>query len=163
MVKNLSDSKKNYLSEEELYELGRISSGRNIAITRFLEQNLIFRCALVSLGLYAALFFFVSPFMYVSSIDQADIVAQSYRNLFRVRLLIVVMLGIGLVVSFIDGRVFKGFLLCVLIVLSNYSIDMYYFYHEHLAQSAHILKALYYTRPLLFLALITMYFNYNKS
>jgi hypothetical protein len=63
MVKNLSDSKKNYLSEEELYELGRISSGRNIAITRFLEQNLIFRCALVSLGLYAALFFFVSPFM----------------------------------------------------------------------------------------------------
>ena len=163
MVKNLSDSKKSYLSEEELYELGKISSTRNIAITRFLEQNHIFRCALLFLGAYAVLFFVVSPFMYVSSIDQADIVALSYRNLLRVRLLIVLMLSIGLVISFIDGRVFKGFLLCVLIVLSNYSIDMYYFYHEHLSQSANILKALYYTRPLLFLAVITMYLNYNKS
>ena len=162
-MKNLSDSKQNHLSEEELFELSKISSGRNVFMSRFGEQNLVFRCASIFLALTGVLVFAVSPFVYVSGIDPTDIVAQSYRNLFRVRLLIVVMLGIGLVVSFIDGRVFKGFLLCVLIVLSNYSIDMYYFYHEHLAQSAHILKALYYTRPLLFLALIIMYFNYNKS
>ena len=46
-MKNLSDSKQNHLSEEELIALSKISSGRNVIMTRFFEQNLVFRCAAI--------------------------------------------------------------------------------------------------------------------
>ena len=162
-MKNLSDSKQNHLSEEELLELSKISSGRNVFMSRFVEQNLVFRSASIFLALTAVLVFVFFPFMYVSEIDPTDIVAQSYRGLLRVRLFIVIALCVGLVVSFYYGRLFRGFLLSVIIVLSNYSIDMYYFYNEYLSQSDVVFQVLYYTRPVLFVALILMYINYNKS
>jgi hypothetical protein len=162
-VKNLSDSKQNHLSEEELLELSKISSGRNVFMSRFVEQNLVFRSASIFLALTAVLVFVFFPFMYVSEIDPTDIVAQSYRGLLRVRLFIVIALCVGLVVSFYYGRLFRGFLLSVIIVLSNYSIDMYYFYNEYLTQSDSAYQVFYYTRPALFVALILMYVNYNKS
>ena len=161
-MKNLSDSKQNHLSEEELLELSKISSGRNVFISRFVEQNLVFRSASIFLALTAVLVFVFSPFVYVSGIDPTDIVAQSYRVLLRVRLFIIIAFAIGLVVSFYDGRVFRGFLLTLIIVLSYYSIDMYYFYNEYLSQSDIVFQVLYYTRPVLFVALILMYINYNK-
>ena len=101
--------------------------------------------------------------MYTTEIDPTDIVAQSYRGLFRVRLLIVIALAVGLVVSFYDGRIFRGFLLSVVIVLSYYSVDAYYFYNEYLSRSDGVYMVLYYTRPTLMVALIIMYINYNKS
>ena len=162
-MKNLSDSKQNHLSEEELLELSKISSGRNVFMSRFVEQNLVFRSASIFLALTAVLVFVFSPFVFVSEIDPTDIVAQSYRVLLRVRLFIIIAFAIGLVVSFYDGRVFRGFLLTLIIVLSYYSIDMYYFYNEHLSQSDVVFQVLYYTRPVLFVALILMYINYNKS
>jgi len=162
-VKNLSDSKQNHLSEEELLELSKISSGRNVFMSRFVEQNLVFRSASIFLALTAVLVFAFSPFVYVSEIDPTDIVAQSYRVLLRIRLFIIIAFAIGLVVSFYDGRVFRGFLLTLIIVLSYYSIDMYYFYNEYLSQSDVVFQVLYYTRPVLFVALILMYINYNKS
>ena len=162
-MKNLSDSKQNHLSEEELLELSKISSGRNVFMSRFVEQNLVFRCASIFLALTAVLVFVFFPFLYVSEIDPTDIVAQSYRGLLRVRLFIVIAFVVGLVVSFYDGRIFRGFLLCFLLVLSNYSIDMYYFYNEYLTQSDGVYQVLYYTRPILFVVLILMYINYNKS
>ena len=162
-MKNLSDSKQNHLSEEELLELSKISSGRNVFMSRFVEQNLVFRCASIFLALTAVLVFVFFPFLYVSEIDPTDIVAQSYRGLLRVRLFIVIAFVVGLVVSFYDGRIFRGVLLCFLLVLSNYSIDMYYFYNEYLTQSDGVYQVLYYTRPILFVVLILMYINYNKS
>lgn len=162
-MKNLSDSKQNHLSEEELLELSKIGSGRNVIVSRFVEQNLVFRSASIFLALTAVLVFVCSPFVYISEIDPTDIVAQSYRGLFRVRLLIVIALAVGLVVSFYDGRIFKGFLLSFLIVSGNYSIDMYYFFNEYLTQSDGVYLVLYYTRPAVFFALILMYINYNKS
>ena len=162
-MKNLSDSKQNHLSEEELLELSKISSGRSVFMSRFVEQNLVFRCASIFLALTAVLVFVFFPFLYVSEIDPTDIVAQSYRGLLRVRLFIVIAFVVGLVVSFYDGRIFRGFLLCLLLVLSNYSIDMYYFYNEYLTQSDGVYRVLYYTRPILFVVLILMYINYNKS
>jgi len=162
-VKNLSDSKQNHLSEEELLELSKISSGRNVFMSRFVEQNLVFRSASIFLALTAVLVFVFSPFVYVSEIDPNDIVAQSYRVLLRVRLFIIIAFAIGLVVSFYDGRIFRGFLLTLIIVVSYYSIDMYYFYNEYLSQSDGVFQVLYYTRPVLFVALILMYINYNKS
>lgn len=159
----MSDSKQNHLSEEELLELSKISSERNVFMSRFVEQNLVFRCASIFLALTAVLVFVFFPFLYVSEIDPTDIVAQSYRGLLRVRLFIVIAFVVGLVVSFYDGRIFRGFLLCLLLVLSNYSIDMYYFYNEYLTQSDGVYQALYYTRPILFVVLILMYINYNKS
>ena len=161
-MKNLSDSKQNHLSEEELLELSKISSGRNVFMSRFVEQNLVFRSASIFLALTAVLVFVFSPFVYVSGIDPTDIVAQSYRVLLRVRLFIIIAFAIGLVVSFYDGRVFRGFLLTLIIVLSYYSIDMYYFYNEYLSQADVVFQVLYYTRPVLFVALILMYINYNK-
>ena len=158
----MSDSKQNHLSEEELLELSKISSGRNVFMSRFVEQNLVFRSASIFLALTAVLVFAFSPFVYVSEIDPTDIVAQSYRVLLRVRLFIIIAFAIGLVVSFYDGRVFRGFLLTLIIVLSYYSIDMYYFYNEYLSQSDVVFQVLYYTRPVLFVALILMYINYNK-
>ena len=101
--------------------------------------------------------------MYTSEIDPTDIIARSYRDLLRVRLLILIALCFGLVVSFYDGRIFKGFLLSFLIVSGNYSIDMYYFFNEYLTQSDGVYLVLYYTRPAVFFALILMYINYNKS
>lgn len=162
-MKNLSDSKQNHLSEEELLELSKISSDRNVIMTRFFEQNLVFRSASIFLALTAVLVFVFTPFVYVSEIDPTDIVAQSYRNLFRVRLFIIIALAIGIVVSFYDGRIFRGFLLTLIIVLSYYSVDAYYFYNEYLSQSDGVYLVLYYTRPTLFVALILMYINYNKS
>ena len=162
-MKNLSDSKQNHLSEEELLELSKISSERNVFMSRFVEQSLVFRCASIFLALTAVLVFVFFPFLYVSEIDPTDIVAQSYRGLLRVRLFIVIAFVVGLVVSFYDGRIFRGFLLCLLLVLSNYSIDMYYFYNEYLTQSDGVYQVLYYTRPILFVVLILMYINYNKS
>ena len=162
-MKNLSDSKQNHLSEEELLELSKISSERNVFMSRFVEQNLVFRCASIFLALTAVLVFVFFPFLYVSEIDPTDIVAQSYRGLLRVRLFIVIAFVVGLVVSFYDGRRFRGLLLCLLLVLSNYSIDMYYFYNEYLTQSDDVYQVLYYTRPILFVVLILMYINYNKS
>ena len=162
-MKNLSDSKQNHLSEEELLELSKISSERNVFMSRFVEQNLVFRCASIFLALTAVLVFVFFPFLYVSEIDPTDIVAQSYRGLLRVRLFIVIAFVVGLVVSFYDGRIFRGLLLCLLLVLSNYSIDMYYFYNEYLTQSDDVYQVLYYTRPILFVVLILMYINYNKS
>jgi hypothetical protein len=162
-VKNLSDSKRPHLSKEELLELSKISSGRNVFMSRFVEQNLVFRSASIFLALTAVLVFVFSPFVYVSEIDPTDIVAQSYRGLFRVRLLIVIALAVGLVVSFYDGRIFRGFLLSVIIVLSYYSVDAYYFYNEYLSRSDGVYMVLYYTRPTLMVALIIMYINYNKS
>ena len=162
-MKNLSDSKQNHLSEEELLELSKISSGRNVFMSRFVEQNLVFRSASIFLALTAVLVFVFSPFMYVFEIDPTDIVAQSYRVLLRIRLFIIIAFAIGLVVSFYDGRVFRGFLLTLIIVLSYYSVDMYYFYNEYLSQSDFVFQVLYYTRPVLFVALILMYINYNKS
>ena len=162
-MKNLSDSKQNHLSEEELLELSKISSGRNVFMSRFVEQNLVFRSASIFLALTAVLVFVFSPFVYVSEIDPTDIVAQSYRVLLRVRLFIIIAFAIGLVVSFYEGRIFRGFLLTLIIVVSYYSIDMYYFYNEYLSQSDVVFQVLYYTRPVLFVALILMYINYNKS
>ena len=162
-MKNLSDSKQNHLSEEELLELSKISSGRNVFMSRFVEQNLVFRSASIFLALTAVLVFVFSPFVFVSEIDPTDIVPQSYRGLLRVRLFIVIAFVVGLVVSFYDGRIFKGFLLSFLIVISNYSIDMYYFFNEYLTQSDGVYQVLYYTRPALFVVLILMYINYNKS
>ena len=162
-MKNLSDSKQNHLSEEELLELSKISSGRNVFMSRFVEQNLVFRSASIFLALTAVLVFVFSLFVYVSEIDPTDIVAQSYRVLLRIRLFIIIAFAIGLVVSFYDGRVFRGFLLTLIIVVSYYSIDMYFFYNEYLSQSDVVFQVLYYTRPVLFVALILMYINYNKS
>jgi len=162
-VKNLSDSKRPHLSKEELLELSKISSGRNVFMSRFVGQNLVFRCASVFLFLSAVLEFVFSQYVYTTEIDPTDIVAQSYRGLFRVRLLIVIALAVGLVVSFYDGRIFRGFLLSVIIVLSYYSVDAYYFYNEYLSRSDGVYMVLYYTRPTLMVALIIMYINYNKS
>ena len=159
-MKNLSDSKQNHLSEEELLELSKISSGRNL-FSRFVEQNLVFRSASIFLALTAVLGFVFSLFVYVS-IDPTDIVAQSYRVLLRAWLFIIIAFTIGLVVSFNDGRVFRGFLLTSIILLSS-SIDMYFFYNEFLSQADVVFQVLYYTRPVLFVALILMYINYNKS
>ena len=162
-MKNLSDSKRPHLSKEELLELSKISSGRNVFMSRFVGQNLVFRCASVFLFLSAVLVFVFSQYVYTTEIDPTDIVAQSYRGLFRVRLLIVIALAVGLVVSFYDGRIFRGFLLSVIIVLSYYSVDAYYFYNEYLSRSDGVYMVLYYTRPTLMVALIIMYINYNKS
>ena len=162
-MKNLSDSKRPHLSKEELLELSKISSGRNVFMSRFVGQNLVFRCASVFLFLSAVLAFVFSQYAYTTEIDPTDIVAQSYRGLFRVRLLIVIALAVGLVVSFYDGRIFRGFLLSVIIVLSYYSVDAYYFYNEYLSRSDGVYMVLYYTRPTLMVALIIMYINYNKS
>ena len=162
-MKNLSDLKQNHLSDEELLELSKINSGRNVFMSRFGEQNLVFRCASIFLALTGVLVFAVSPFVYVSGIDPTDIVAQSYRVLLRVRLFIIIAFAVGLIVSFCDGRMFRGFLLTFIIVLSYYSIDMYYFYNEYLSQLDVVFQVLYYTRPVLFVALILMCNNYNKS
>ena len=162
-MKNLSDSKRPHLSKEEHLELSKISSGRNVFMSRFVGQNLVFRCASVILFLSAALAFVSSQYVYTTEIDPTDIVAQSYRGLFRVRLLIVIALAVGLVVSFYDGRIFRGFLLSVVIVLSYYSVDAYYFYNEYLSRSDGVYMVLYYTRPTLIVVLIIMYINYNKS
>ena len=162
-MKNLSDSKRPHLSKEELLELSKISSGRNVFMSRFVGQNLVFRCASVFLFLSAVLAFVFSQYAYTTEIDPTDVVAQSYRGLFRVRLLIVIALAVGLVVSFYDGRIFRGFLLSVIIVLSYYSVDAYYFYNEYLSRSDGVYMVLYYTRPTLMVALIIMYINYNKS
>ena len=159
----MSDSKRPHLSKEERLELRMISLSGNVFVSRFVGQNLVFRCASIFLVLSAVLIFVFSPFVYVSEIDPTDIVAQSYRVLLRIRLFIIIAFAIGLVVSFYDGRVFRGFLLTLIIVLSYYSIDMYYFYNEYLSQSDVVFQVLYYTRPVLFVALILMYINYNKS
>ncbi|MDA8927900.1 hypothetical protein N9I87_01565 [Gammaproteobacteria bacterium] len=132
-------------------------------MSRLVEQNLVFRSASIFLALTAVLVFVFFPFVYVSEIDPTDIVAQSYRVLLRVRLFIIIAFAIGLVVSFYDGRIFRGFLLTLIIVVGYYSIDMYYFYNEYLSQSDAVFQVLYYTRPVLFVALILMYINYNKS
>ena len=162
-MKNMSDSKRPLLSKEERLELRKISLSGNVFVSRFVGQNLVFRCASIFLVLSAVLIFVVSPFVYVSEIDPTDIVAQSYRNLFRVRLFIIIAFAIGIVVSFYDGRIFRGFILTLIIVLSYYSVDMYYFYNEYLTQSGGVYLVLYYTRPAVFFALILMYINYNKS
>ena len=159
----MSDSKRLHLSKEERLELRMISLSGNVFVSRFVGQNLVFRCASIFFVLSAVLIFVFSPFVYTSAIDPTDIVAQSYRGLLRVRLFIAFGLGFGLIVSFYDGRIFKGFLLCFLIILGNYSVDMYYFYNEYLSQSDSGYQLFYYTRPILFGALILMYINYNKS
>lgn len=161
-MKNLSDLKQNNLSEEELLELSKITSDRSVIISRFVEQNLIFRCATIYVALSAVLVFVFFPFLYESEISPTDIVAQSYRSLLRVRLFIVIAFAVGLTVSFYEGRIFRGFLLSFLIAFGNYSIDMYYFFNEYLLQSDGVYQVLYYTRPTLFVALILMYINYNK-
>ena len=169
-MKNLSDSKQNNLSEEELLELSKISEEifefntiKSVLMRRFVEQNLAFRCAGIFVGLLAVGYFVFFPFLYETEIDPADIVAQSYRGLLRVRLFIAILLGAGLVISFYDGRIFRGVLLSIIIVSVNYSIDMYYFYNEYLSRSDGVYLVLYSTRPALLLALILMYINYNKS
>ena len=162
-MKNLSDSKRPHLSKEERLALRMISLSGNVFVSRFVGQNLVFRSASIFLALTAVLVFVFTPFVYVSEIDPTDIVAQSYRNLFRVRLFIIIAFAIGIVVSFYDGRIFRGFLLTLIIVLSYYSVDAYYFYNEYLSQSDGVYLVLYYTRPTLFVALILMYINYNKS
>ena len=162
-MKNLSDSKRPLLSKEERLELRMISAGSNVFVSRFVGQNLVFRCASIFLLLWAVLIFVFSPSVYTSEIDPTDIIAQSYRDLLRIRLLILIALCVGSVVSFYDGRIFRGFLLTLIIVLSYYSVDMYYFYNEYLSQSDGVYQMLYYTWPAVFFALILMYINYNKS
>ena len=161
-MKKLSDSKRPHLSKEELLELRMISLSGNVFVSRFVGQNLVFRCASIFFVLSAVLVFVFSSSVYTSEIDPTDIIAQSYRDLLRIRLLIVIALCFGLVVSFYDGRIFRGFLLTLIIVLSYYSADMYYFFNEYLSQSDGVYQMLYYTRPILFVALILMYINYNK-
>ena len=140
-----------------------ISLSGNVFVSRFVGQNLVFRCASIFLALYAVLVFLSYPFLFASEIDPTDIAAQSYRGLFRVRLFITIALAVGLVFSFYYGRIFRGFLISLIIVISLYSIDMYYFYNEYLMQSEGVYQLIYYTRPALLLALIIMYLNYNKS
>lgn len=166
---NLSDSKQNNLSEEELLELSKISEEilefntiKSVLMRRFVEQNLAFRCAGIFVVLLAVVYFVFFPFLYETEIDPADIVAQSYRGLLNARLFIAILLGAGLVISFYDGRIFRGVLLSTLIVSVNYSIDMFYFYKEYLTQSDAVYQVLYYTRPALFIALIVLYINYKK-
>lgn len=163
MANILNNSDQTNLSAEELLELSKISSSKNLFITRFTEQNFIFRCSWVFLYLYAVVTFITSSMLFDVQIDPNDIVAQSYRDLFRVRLIIVLMFALGLIISFLDGRVFKGFLLSTLMVLINYSVDMRFFYREFLTGSSGVLPLLYYTRPILIISLVLMYRNYNKS
>ena len=159
----MSDSKRPHLSKEERLELRMISLSGNVFVSRFVGQNLVFRCASIFLLLWAVLIFVFSPSVYTSEVDPTDIIAQSYRDLLRIRLLILIALCVGSVVSFYDGRIFRGFLLTLIIVLGYYSVDMYYFYNEYLSQSDGVYQMLYYTWPAVFFALILMYINYNKS
>ena len=163
MVNNIDNSDQTNLSDEELLDLSKISSGRNLFITRFTEQNFIFRCSSVFLFLYAVVTFISTATLFDVQIDPNDFVAQSYRELFRVRLIIVLFLTFSLIISFLDGRVFKGFLLSALMVIINYSVDMQFFYQEHLREATGALPILYYTRPLLLISLVLMYRNYDKS
>lgn len=163
MANNIDNSDQTNLSDEELLELNKISSSKNLFITRFTEQNLIFRFSWVFLYLYAAVTFITSATLFEVQIEPNDIVAQSYRDLFRVRLIIVVLFAFGLVISFLDSRVFKGFLMSAIMVLINYSVDMRFFYQEFLTGASGVLPLLYYTRPILLISLVLMYRNYNKS
>ena len=163
MANNIDNSDQTNLSDEELLELSKISSSKNLFIRRFTEQNFIFRFSWVFLYLYAAVTFITSATLFDAQIEPNDIVAQSYRDLFRVRLIIVVLFAFGIIISFLDGRVFKGFLLSAIMVLINYSVDMRFFYQEFLTGASGVLPLLYYTRPILLISLVLMHRNYNKS
>lgn len=163
MVSTINNSDQTDLSEEELLELSKISSGTNLFITRFTEQNFIFRCSWVFLYLYAVIAFITSATsLFDVQIDLNNIVAQSYRELFRVRLIIVLLCAISLIISFLDGRVFKVFLLITIMVVINYSVDMFFFYQEYLTEATGALPIIFYTRPVVIIAYGLMYRNYNK-
>ena len=162
MVIIMSDLDQTDLSEEELLELRKINSGGSLFLTKFNGQNFIFKCSWVFLFLYASLTFAASTTLFDGPINSTDFVAQSYRDLFRVRLIIVLLFATGIIITFYDGRIFKGFVLSALMVLVNYSVDMFYFYQEHLSQTTGALPVLYYSRPLLLVALVLMYRNYNR-
>jgi hypothetical protein len=130
---------------------------------RFFEQNLAFRCVGIFAGLLAVSYFVFFSFLNETEIDPADIIAQSYRDILRIRLFISILLGAVLVISFYDGRIFRGVPQANLKVSVNYSIDMYYFYNEYLTQSGGAYQLHYYARPTFSVALILMYINYNKS
>lgn len=162
MVNIMSDLDQTDLSEEELLELRKINSGGNLLLKKFNGQNVIFKCSWVFLFLYAALTFAASSRLFDGPIDPTDFLAQSYGDLFRVRLIIVLLFATGIVITFYDGRIFKGFVLSALMVLVNYSVDMFFYYQEHLSQATGALQVLYYSRPLLLVALVLIYRNYNR-
>lgn len=172
MVEILTDSKRDRpskLSNEELFELRlasvrlRLTSYKDVITLRFYEQGLVFRFSSIFVLLYTAAAFVSLPFLYSNEIDPADIIAQSFRGLFRTRLFIVIAFVIASVISFFERRAFKLFILSFCIVLSNYSFDMYYFYTAYLTQSGLAYQIIFYTRPALFIALFLLYFNYKKS
>jgi hypothetical protein len=172
MVEILTDSKRDRpseLSNEELLELRlasarlRLSSYKEVITLRFYEQGLVFRFSSIFVILYAAVAFVSLPILYSNVLDPADIIAQSFHGLFRTRLFIEIAFVMAVTISFFDGRAFKYLILSFGIVLSNYSFDMYYFYTAYLTQSGLAYQIIFYTRPLLFVALFLMYFNYKKS
>lgn len=172
MVEILTDSKRDRpseLSKEELLELRlasarlRLSSYKDVITLRFYEQGLVFRFSSIFVLLYTAAAFVSLPFLYSNVLDPADIIAQSFRGLFRTRLYIVIAFVMASTISFFDRRAFKFFILSFSIVLSNYTVDMYYFYNAYLTQSGPAYQMIFYTRPLLFIALFLLYFNYKKS
>ena len=154
----------NNLSEEELLELGKINASPDQAYRRFLSEHFIFRISYVFLSLYAFSFFVYANFATQNNVFPVglEIINTTYVEVLQARLFVMIIIFVLIHFTYVYDKFFKIVIVSVLLLLSNYSIDMYLIFGEYLSEVTIYGRFFWLTRPLFFLAIFGLLFFYDK-
>ena len=152
------------LSDEELFELRKINSLVNRTFKRFRSEKTIFKISYIFVAIYS-LFYFV----YASNAARFSIIPvalidieATYFALLRARLLVMITIFLAVNFAYAYDRFFKIAVSCMLILLTNYTLDMYYIFAEYFSVLSPVVIILFVTRPFIFLASFLVLIYYDR-
>ena len=153
------------LSDEELFELRKINSLTYQTVKRFWSEKLIFKISYIFVVVYS-----LSYFIYASSAERFSIlpieftdIEVTYFALLRARFVVLIALFLAVNLAYVYGQFFKLTVACVLILLTNYTLDMYYIFAEYFVVLPRFVQILFISRPLIFLASFMTLIYYDDS
>lgn len=153
------------LSDEELFELRKINSLTHQTLKRFRSEKLIFKISYIFVVIYS-----ISYFIYASNAERFSILPIEFTNievtyfaLLRARFVVLIALFLAVNLAYLYGQFFKLTVACVLILLTNYTLDMYYIFAEYFVVLPLFVQILFVTRPLIFIASFMTLIYYDDS
>jgi len=152
------------LSDEELFELRKINSLFYRTFKRFRSEKTIFKISYIFVAIYS-----LSYFVYASNAARFSIIPvelidieATYFALLRARLLVMIAIFLAVNFAYAYDKFFKIAVSCLLILLSNYTLDMYYIFAEYFSVLSPVIIILFVTRPFIFLASFLVLIYYDR-
>ena len=153
------------LTDAELFELRKINSLTYQTVKRFWSEKLIFKISYIFVVIYS-----LSYFIYASTAERFSIlpieftdIEVTYFALLRARFVVLIALFLAVNLAYVYGQFFKLTVACVLILLTNYTLDMSYIFAEYFVVLPRFVQILFISRPLIFLASFMTLIYYDDS